>query len=414
MLDVPRRAGWLPTEQDDLEAWLAGHRERVAAKGEHTALHPVIVEFQELLESDSVVRMYVHEMVAQVPATKPYRKRHVESVELLLRMINEVLTMAPEFGEHTMVVTPLCGILDWTMGTKAGFAAYRDPRVIAMLKKVLQAWCEFLCSGASRYVLNESPAGWKSAHAQRVVGMEQYVHDPHDEHWGFASWNDFFTRRFKDGERPVASPGDDSVIVSACESTPYAISTDVKRHDRFWIKSQPYSLQDMLAGDESIDHFVGGTVYQAFLSATNYHRWHSPVAGTVVRAFLKEGTYFSEADSEGADATEPMNSQSYLAHVAARAIIVIEADNPVIGLLAFVAVGMIEVSSCTIDPKVVPGYHVDKGDELGFFQFGGSTHCLVFRPGAIAEFSLAAIAQPQDPKAALVLVRSKLATANHA
>ena len=98
-------------------------------------------------------------------------------------------------------------------------------------------------------------------------------------------WNDFFTRSFKDGERPVASPDDDKVIVSACESTPDGISTDVKRQDRFWIKSQPYSLEDMLASDDSVDQFTGGTVYQAFLSATNYHRWHSPVAGTIVRAF---------------------------------------------------------------------------------------------------------------------------------
>jgi phosphatidylserine decarboxylase len=200
--------------------------------------------------------------------------------------------------------------------------------------------------------------------------------------------------------------------VSACESVPYGISSDVQRRDRFWIKSQPYSLQDMLANDDSVDRFVGGTVYQAFLSATNYHRWHSPVAGTIVRAFLQPGTYYSEADSEGKEAVEPMNSQSYLAHVATRAIFVIEADDPVIGLMAFVPVGMSEVSSCVIDPKMTPGHHVEKGDELGYFQFGGSTHCLVFRPGAIREFTLAAIPQPHDPHAPLVRVRSRLAVAN--
>jgi len=106
-----------------------------------------------------------------------------------------------------------------------------------MLKKILTAWCEFLSSGDSLYVLNGSPSGWKCAEARRTVGMEQYEHDPEDEHWGFASWNDFFTRRFKDGRRPVASPDDEKVIVSACESTPYGISTDVKRQDRFWIKA---------------------------------------------------------------------------------------------------------------------------------------------------------------------------------
>ncbi len=411
-VEVRRQAGWLPEDQDALESWIAGHRERVEARPEPVALHPVLREFQEMLDTDPVVRMYVDQMIEQVPSTKPYRKRHLESVEQLVGAINEVLTMAPEFSETAMVATPLGAILDWSMGTPAGFAAFRDPRFNAMLKRILTAWCEFLSSADSLYVLNDSPSGWKSAEAQRTVGMEQYEHDPQDAHWGFVSWNDFFTRRFKDGERPVASPDDDRVIVSACESTPYGISTDVQRRDRFWIKSQPYSLEDMLANDDSVDQFVGGTVYQAFLSATNYHRWHSPVAGTIVRAFEREGTYYSEADAEGRDAVEPTNSQSYLAHVAARAIILIDADDPVIGLMAFVPVGMLEVSSCVIHSNVTAGYRVEKGEELGYFQYGGSTHCLVFRPGAIAEFTLGAIPKPHDPQAPLVHVRSKLAIAN--
>ncbi|HEY4428928.1 MAG TPA: phosphatidylserine decarboxylase family protein [Solirubrobacteraceae bacterium] len=411
-IDVRRRAGWLPEQQEDLEAWLAGHRERVESRGEQVVLDPVLEEFKELIDHDPVVRMYVNRMIAEVPRGRQYSKRHLHSVEQLLRLINEVLTMAPEFGpEGSMVATPLGAILDWTMGTPAGFAAFRDPRINAMLRKILGVWCEFLSGPDSLYVLNESPSGWKSPEAQRTIGIEQFEYDPEEEHWGFSSWNDFFTRRFKEGERPVASPDDDKVIVSACESTPYGISMDVQRQDRFWIKSQPYSLEDMLANDDSVDEFVGGTVYQAFLSANNYHRWHSPVAGRIVRAFTREGTYYSEADSEGSDAVEPMNSQSYLAHVAARAIILIEADDPVIGLVAFVPVGMSEVSSCKIASTVEPGRHVEKGEELGHFQFGGSTHCLVFRPGAIAEFSLAAIPQPHDPDAPLVLVRSRLATA---
>jgi phosphatidylserine decarboxylase len=410
--DVRRRAGWLPEDQDALEAWLAGHRERTEAAGD-VPLHPVIGEFRDLLDREPVLRMYAERMIADVPATKPYTTRHLESVDQLLRLINAVLTVAPEYGEQP-VVLPLTAILDWTMGTTAGFAFYRDPRVNAMIAKILDVWCEFLSSPASLYVLNDSDNGWKSEAAQRAVGMDQFRHDPADEHWGFGSWNDFFTRRFREEARPVAAPEDDKVIVSACESTPFGLRTDVARRDRFWLKSQPYSLEDMLAGDESVDQFVGGTVFQAFLSATNYHRWHAPVSGTIVRADVVAGTYYSEADSEGADAVEAQNSQSYLAHVAARAIILIQADDPVIGLMAFVPVGMVEVSSCLIDPAVVPGAHVAKGDELGCFQFGGSTHCLVFRPGAISEFSLRAVPQPGDPHAPLVQVRSRLAVANPA
>lgn len=102
-VDVRRRAGWLPQDQDDLESWLAGHRERVEAKGGQVVLHPVLTEFQELLDTDPVVRMYVNQMIAQVPAGKPYRKRHLDSVEQMMGLINEVLTMAPEFGESSMV-----------------------------------------------------------------------------------------------------------------------------------------------------------------------------------------------------------------------------------------------------------------------------------------------------------------------
>src|ERR1700727_1305320 len=144
--DVRRQGGWLPDNQDDLEAWLAGHRERVEAKGEQVPLHPVIEEFQALIDSDPVVRMYLSEMIAQVPRGRDYHKRHLQSVPQLLRLVNEVLTMAPEYSEDAMVILPLGAILDWTMGTAAGFAAFRDRRINAMLKKILSVWCEFLSS----------------------------------------------------------------------------------------------------------------------------------------------------------------------------------------------------------------------------------------------------------------------------
>lgn len=125
-----------------------------------------------------------------------------------------------------MVTTPLAAILDWTMGTPAGFAARRgDRRINAMLGKILNAWSEFLCSPQSLCVLNNSAAGWTSEAACRAIGIEQFQYDPHDQHWGFTSWNDFFTRRFADGARPVASPENDSVVVSACEATPYGLAT---------------------------------------------------------------------------------------------------------------------------------------------------------------------------------------------
>jgi phosphatidylserine decarboxylase len=94
----------------------------------------------------------------------------------------------------------------------------------------------------------------------------------------------------------------------------------------------------MLANDSLAPLFVGGTVYQAYLSPLSYHRWHSPVNGTVTKVYVKDGTYYSEAPSEGFDAAGPNDSQAYITAVATRALIFIEADNPDIGLMCVLAV----------------------------------------------------------------------------
>ena len=92
---------------------------------------------------------------------------------------------------------------------------------------------------------------------------------------------------------------------------------------------------------------------------------------------------------------------------------VIQADDPVIGLMAVVPVGMLDVSSCVLSPRLKPGYHLEKGEELGYLQFGGSTECLIFRPDVIDQFAVQAIPQ-QGSSAGLVHVRSQIATARDA
>jgi phosphatidylserine decarboxylase len=184
----------------------------------------------------------------------------------------------------------------------------------------------------------------------------------------------------------------------------------------FWLKAQPYSLRHMLSG-HFVDRFSGGTVYQAFLSAKQYHRWHSPVTGIIRKMDLVPGTYYAEAAAEGFDPAGPNDSQGYIAHIATRALIFIEADNPAIGLLCIVLIGMAEVSSCMLvrsqGEPLQEGQRVKKGDQIGYFQFGGSTHCLVFRPGVIAEFAMQAIPQGENgARSAVVKVNSFLAKAS--
>ena len=115
--------------------------------------------------------------------------------------------------------------------------------------------------------------------------------------------------------------------------------------DQFWIKSQPYSLLHVFNNSEIANAFAGGTIYQAFLSAMNYHRWHSPVSGKVLKTYVVDGSYYAADLNMGFDPESPNASQGFLPQVATRGVILIEADNPKIGTMAAVYIGMSEVSS---------------------------------------------------------------------
>lgn len=410
---APYRVGeWLPSDQAILNAWM---KDLISeAENSDTELLPVVAEFKELIESDPEIYMYFHQMFGQVPQSPKYSKDPtgkplIRNYHQMLKLINQVMTTAPEFNKSGLVGFPINAILDWPMGTPAGSAAFMNDKVNVQLKKILDEWAVFLGSKDSRYVLSDDPhSGWfgKDAREAMPTFTEDFICDPNEPYYGFTSWDDFFTRQFREGRRPVASPDDNSVIANACESAPYRLAKNVQLHDQFWIKSQPYSLYHMMDGDPLVVQFEGGTIYQAFLSALSYHRWHSPVSGTIVKTKMVDGSYYAEALTEGYDPAGPNESQAYITEMAARGLVFIEADNPEIGLMCVMFVGMAEVSTCEI--TVYEGQHVDKGDELGMFHFGGSTHCLIFRPGVDLEFDLHG--QKPGLESENIPVRSKIAT----
>ena len=411
---APYRVGqWLPSDQAFLEQWMSnriGETEAQLAK----PLVPVIQEFKDLIEGDPEIFMLFNQMFDQVPRKAPYHndptgKPQIRDYQLMLRLMNQVMTRAPEFNKTGLVGFPINAILDWPMGTPAGTSAFLNEKVNRQLKKILDQWAVFLRSADSCSVLSDDPeSGWFGRDAMEAMPtfVQDFNCDPSLPHCGFTSWDNFFTRTFREGLRPVASPDDGAVIANACESAPYRIAKGVKARDRFWIKAQPYSLSHMLANDPLADLFEGGTVYQAFLSALSYHRWHSPVSGKIVKTRLIDGSYYAEALSEGYDPAGPNDSQAYITGVASRAMIFIEADNPDIGLMAVLFVGMAEVSSNEI--TVYEGQHVNKGDQLGMFHFGGSTHCLIFRPEVNVEFDMHGQTPSLDSQN--IPVRTRIAT----
>ncbi|KAG6211565.1 hypothetical protein E4U35_002359 [Claviceps purpurea] len=403
---------WLPADHRVHHAYLDKITSHLDAH-KPEALTPAIREFKQLIEGNSRIYMYFVQMFDEIPRKHPYwsdptGKKQVRNYEHMLQVLNHIVTRAPEWtvaAESVGVVgVPMCAIFDYPMATPSGFAAFLDPDVNKALKKVLNEWGKYLQSPESVEVLGNHLEGWfgevgikdmmqvaNAPYNSRMKFEDMFVCDPSAKHMGFKSWDDFFTRRVHDSARPVASPEDDNVIANACESKVFNIEHGVRLRDKFFSKGQPYSLVDMLAHDPLASEFAGGTIYQAFLSALSYHRWHSPVSGTIKRAFVEDGTYFSEPLFEGIgdpnvheiDINGITVAQGYLSAMATRAIIIIEADNPSIGLMAFIGIGMDEVSSC--ETTVKEGESVKKGDDLGMFHFGGSSHCLIFRKGVKLE-----------------------------
>ena len=296
---------------------------------EDLGLHPPVQELLKAIISNPEINMFFHQMFSQQFKNPDSSKgTRIPCWQLMIVLIDHIMTTAPEYNKTSLVSFPIYAILNWPMATTAGFAAFLNDKINRLFKSILNYWGKFLSSSASCYVLNDDPRhGWFGEDAMQAMPNFdlEFKCKPREKHHGFTSWDDFFTREFRDGIRPVESPDDDSIVANACESAPYQISTAVKNRDFFWIKHQRYSLDFILNMSDLAKQFYGGTVYQGYLSATSYHRWHSPVSGTIYKTELVDGSYFS-ATHDIQDNPAPPNicmSQGCLAQVAARGIIYI-------------------------------------------------------------------------------------------
>jgi len=423
-----RIGGWLPKNPLVLERWMQKLKNK--AQLNPKPLIPEIEDFRQMVYSDPILYANVQGMFAEAHYLKKNTPLDWEpepiNFEEFLVLLNTIMNTAPEayqtgnIGNQSpagMIGFPINALLAWPMATSFGYDVFSNILINQQLKKILIYWSKFLVTTDSRYVLvdddpSQDVVAWLSQTAQNemvqvatsALGAEQnpilpgatfsdvFISNPQDTYYGFQSWDDFFTRKFCDNVRPITQPDNDNIIVNACESGPLQIVKNVALSDQFWLKGQPYSLENMMNFDDWTPQFEHGTVYQAFLSALSFHRWHSPVNGTIVKAYIVNGSYYLENidqgfyNPNGPDPSAPNNSQAFLTAVATRAIIFIQADNPAIGLMCVMPVGMAEVSSCEITVQV--GQKVKKGDELGMFHFGGSTHCLIFRPEVNLQFSL--------------------------
>lgn len=206
---------------------------------------------------------------------------------------------------------------------------------------------------------------------------------------GYQTFNQFFARHVRPGRRPVADLCDDGTVVSPADANfigawPVADDSSILVDEPVLnVKGLRWSIQQLLDGSQYAQRFAGGVFTHSALRTFDYHRWHAPVSGTVLEARIIQGQVWLDVDAVEVEVNgqkrkvlRALEGTGYQ-FVQTRGLVVL--DSPV-GLVACLPVGMAQVSSVVITADV--GSRIRKGEELGYFQFGGSDFVMVFESHA--------------------------------
>jgi len=185
----------------------------------------------------------------------------------------------------------------------------------------------------------------------------------------FTSFNDFFIRKLKKEARPLA-PGEDLAIIPA--DGRYLCYQNIEKIDGFVVKGKKFSLEELLQSEGLANNYRQGTMVMARLCPTDYHRYHFPCAAIPGATHHIGGALFS---------VNPLAVKQNI-HIFTenkRTLCLLETEK--FGKVAYIEVGATFVGS--INQTYQAYSTVKKGDEKGFFAFGGSSLILLFEPNML-------------------------------
>jgi phosphatidylserine decarboxylase len=188
---------------------------------------------------------------------------------------------------------------------------------------------------------------------------------------GFVSFNDFFTRKLKSGARPISDPNNNAALIcpADCKISPisYALTSD----QDFEVKGDTYNIAALLGSVELANRFVGGTAIVCLLYPKDYHRFHAPVTGTIAAKGSLDDKHYYYGFKGLVKYFSEYHREYYL----------IDTINS--GQVGFVAIGMSDINSVNMNLPVDFNKEIRKGDEIGYFAYGGSGIVMLFEPGIL-------------------------------
>lgn len=186
----------------------------------------------------------------------------------------------------------------------------------------------------------------------------------------FKCFNDFFTRTLKSDARPVCM--DASNLISPGDGRLMAYE-NIDIDNIIQVKGLSYSLKELLQNDEIAQRYSGGTYIILRLCPTDYHRFHFIDCGICSKTVKISGSYYS-VNPAALSKVQKLFCQNK------REWSILSSEN--FGNVLYIEVGATCVGS--IIQSYTPGTKVNKGDEKGYFKFGGSTLILLFEKNKIA------------------------------
>ncbi|MCB1113679.1 MAG: phosphatidylserine decarboxylase [Chlamydiia bacterium] len=180
----------------------------------------------------------------------------------------------------------------------------------------------------------------------------------------FTSFNDFFIRKLKSEERPLAS----SSAICPVDGR-YLFYPDISQAQGFWIKGEKFCLKEFLQDEKLAEAFEKGTLILARLAPPDYHRFHFPVDGIPKKSRLINGYLYS---------VNPLALKKDIHILSQNKRRLTEIESPLFEKVLMIEVGATNVGS--IHETYTPDQPVKKGDEKGVFGFGASLVALLFKP----------------------------------
>lgn len=202
---------------------------------------------------------------------------------------------------------------------------------------------------------------------------------------GWLTANQFIARELNGGLRPIAEPANNRVITSPADCRyqhTYQIDAD-SNIPATTVKNEKYgNIKQLMKGSQYSESFAGGTFVHYMLPVHAYHRYHVPVGGLVKESFRINGEVFLQVGIEDHELSASDCATTGYEFFQTRGVVTIDTSQSEcgdIGIVAVIPVGMAHVSSVVL--TAVEGTRVAKGEEFGYFQFGGSDMIILFQSG---------------------------------